>query len=59
MMKGNRVLFSFFPAPESDLIIANFKMLPGSNRNQTMQMIKNLEDGLKKTKMIFLHIQIL
>ena len=50
MMKGNRVLFSFFPTPEADLIIANFKMLPGSNRNQTFQMIKNLENGLEKTK---------
>ena len=35
MMKGNRVLFSFFPTPESDLITANFKMLPGSNRSNT------------------------
>ena len=53
MMKGNRVLFSFFPTPESDLIIANFKMLPGSNRDQTIQMIKNLENGLKETKKDF------
>ena len=50
MMKGNRVLFSFFPTPESDLIIANFEMLPGSNRNQTFEMINNLEEGLKKTR---------
>ena len=53
MMKGNRVLFSFFPTPESDLIIANFAMLPGSDRNQTFEMIKNLEEGLKKTKEYF------
>ena len=25
-------------------------MLPGSNKNETLDMIKNLEEGLKKTK---------
>ena len=42
MMKSNRVLFGFSYS-WSDLIIANFKMLPGSNKNETLDMIKNLK----------------
>ncbi len=53
MMKSNRVQFSFFPTPESDLIIANFDMLPGSKKNQTYEMLNSLEKGLQKTKLIF------
>ena len=53
MMKSGRVQFSFFPTPESDLIIANFDMLPGSKKFQTYEMIDSLEIGLEKTKLFF------
>ena len=53
MMKSNRVQFSFFPTPESDLIIANFDMLPGSKKYQTYEMLDSLELGLQKTKLVF------
>ena len=32
MMSGGRVLFSFFPTPEADIIIANFKMHSGTKK---------------------------
>ena len=53
MMKSSRVQFSFFPTPESDLIIANFEMSPGSKKKQTYEMIDSLEKGLQLTKLHF------
>ena len=49
MMSGGRVLFSFFPTPEADIIMANFKMHSGSTKSQTKKMLENVEKGLKKT----------
>ena len=39
MMSGGRVLFSFFPTPEADIIIANFKMHSGTTRSKTQKML--------------------
>merc|ERR1711965_1245101 len=49
MMSGGRVLFSFFPTPEADIVMANFKMHSGSTKSQTEKMLENIEKGLKKT----------
>ena len=35
MMSGGRVMFSFFPTPEADIIIANFKMHSETTRYKT------------------------
>ncbi len=49
MMSGGRVMFSFFPTPEADIIIANFKMHSGTTRSKTEEMLNKLEGGLIKT----------
>ena len=43
MMSGGRVMFSFFPTPEADIIIANFKMHSGTTRSKTEEMVKKIE----------------
>ena len=53
MMSGGRVLFSFFPTPEADIIIANFKMHSGTTRSNTEKMLDNVEKGLLKTSSQF------
>ena len=53
MMSGGRVLFSFFPTPEADIIIANFKMHSGTTRSKTEKMLDNVEKGLLKTSSQF------
>jgi len=53
MMSGGRVLFSFFPTPEADIIIANFKMHSGTTRSKTQKMLVNIEKGLFKTSSQF------
>jgi len=42
-------LFSFFPTPEADIVIANFKMHSGTTKTQTTKMLDNLKVGLDKT----------
>ncbi len=54
MMSGGRVLFSFFPTPEADIVIANFKMHSGTTKTQTIKMLENLKVGLDKTASEFL-----
>ena len=54
MMSGGRVLFSFFPTPEADIVIANFKMHSGTTKTQTTKMLDNLKVGLNKTASEFL-----
>jgi multidrug efflux pump subunit AcrB len=54
MMSGGRVLFSFFPTPEADIVIANFKMHSGTTKTQTIKMLDNLKVGLDKTASEFL-----
>ena len=49
MMSGGRVLFSFFPTPEADIVIANFKMHSGTTKTQTTKMLDNLKVGLNRT----------
>ncbi|MDC0093437.1 efflux RND transporter permease subunit, partial [Alphaproteobacteria bacterium] len=49
MVSGGRVLFSFFPTPEADIVMANFKMHSGSKKSQTKKMLENIEKGLNKT----------
>ena len=53
MMSGGRVLFSFFPTPEADIVIVNYKMHSGSTRSQTARMLENVEKGLNKTSTQF------
>ena len=53
MMSGGRVMFSFFPTPEADIIIANFKMHSGTTRSKTEDMLNKLEGGLIKTSKEF------
>ena len=53
MMSGGRVMFSFFPTPEADIIIANFKMHSGTTRSKTEEMVKKIEVGLIKTSKKF------
>ena len=53
MMSGGRVLFSFFPTPEADIVMANFKMYSGSTKSQTKKMLENIEKGLDKTSSQF------
>ena len=53
MMSGGRVMFSFFPTPEADIIIANFKMHSGTTRSKTEEMLKKIEGGLIKTSKKF------
>ena len=53
MMSGGRVLFSFFPTPEADIIIANFKLHSGTTRSKTEKMLDNVEKGLLKTSSQF------
>ena len=53
MMSGGRVMFSFFPTPEADIIIANFKMHSGTTRSKTEEMVKKIEGGLIKTSKKF------
>ena len=53
MMSGGRVLFSFFPTPEADIVIVNYKMHSGSTKSQTTRMLENVEKGLNKTSTQF------
>ena len=53
MVSGGRVLFSFFPTPEADIVIVNFKMHSGSTKSQTKKMLENIEKGLAKTSTQF------
>ncbi len=53
MISGGRVMFSFFPTPEADIIIANFKMHSGTTRSKTEEMVKKIEGGLIKTSKKF------
>ena len=53
MMSGGRVLFSFFPTPEADIVIVNYKMHSGSTKSQTIRMLENVEKGLNKTSTQF------
>ena len=53
MVSGGRVMFSFFPTPEADIIIANFKMHSGTTRSKTEEMLNKIEGGLIKTSKKF------
>tara|TARA_B110000037_G_scaffold118282_1_gene135529 strand:+ start:2697 stop:5834 length:3138 start_codon:yes stop_codon:yes gene_type:complete len=53
MVSGGRVLFSFFPTPEADIVIVNFKMHSGSTKSQTKKMLENIEKGLFQTSTEF------
>ena len=53
MVSGGRVLFSFFPTPEADIVLVNFKMHSGSTKSQTKKMLENIEKGLAKTSTQF------
>ena len=53
MMSGGRVLFSFFPTPEADIVIVNYKMHSGSTKSQTARMLEHVEKGLNKTSTQF------
>jgi len=46
LVGGGRVPFNFFPSPEADLVYANVKMMSGTSREQTLDMIRAMERGL-------------
>lgn len=50
LVGGGRVPFNFFPSPEADLVYANIKMMSGTSREQTLEMIRALENGLDKAE---------
>jgi multidrug efflux pump subunit AcrB len=50
LVSGGRVPFNFFPAPEADIVYANVKMVPGTSRAQTEQMLRALEQGLDEAE---------
>ena len=50
MMSSNRVGFVFFSAPEADRVFANVRMVAGSTRSQTEQMLSGMENALLETE---------
>ncbi len=43
IIAGGRVGFQFFPSPEGDVVFGNVVMLPGTPREQTAAMVRELE----------------
>ncbi len=43
LVAGGRISFHFFPSPESDIVIANVVMTPGTLKEQTANMTMELE----------------
>jgi multidrug efflux pump subunit AcrB len=50
LVAGGRVPFNFFPSPEADIVYANVKMVPGTPRAQTEEMLRALEHGLDEAE---------
>ena len=50
MMAGGRVNFVFFSSPEADIAYGNVVMAPGTPRNQTSEMLDELERALLATE---------
>jgi len=42
-LAGGRIAFNFFPSPESDVINGNVVMAPGSERADTIAMVREME----------------
>jgi len=43
LLAGGRVIFNFFPSPESDVVSANVVMAPGTTRADTRAMLAELQ----------------
>ena len=50
MVVGGRVGFVFFSSPEADVAYVNFKMVPGSSKSQTFEMMDELDRALLETE---------
>ncbi|MCG8544684.1 MAG: efflux RND transporter permease subunit, partial [Alphaproteobacteria bacterium] len=50
LLAGGRVPFNFFPSPEADLVYANVKMVAGTPRSQTVEMVRALNRALDETE---------
>jgi len=50
LVAGGRVPFNFFPSPEADLVYANVKMMSGTSRAQTLEMVRALEKGMDQAE---------
>tara|TARA_B100000676_G_C18090987_1_gene859717 strand:+ start:7713 stop:10838 length:3126 start_codon:yes stop_codon:yes gene_type:complete len=53
LIAGGRLDFVFFPSPESDTVYANVVFAEGTNRNQTREMISELERSLSVVEQRF------
>jgi multidrug efflux pump subunit AcrB len=49
MVAGGRVGFNFFPSPEADTMFANVQMVSGTPREQTQEMLDELDRALAAT----------
>lgn len=50
LLAGGRVKFHFFPAPESDVVYANVQMAPGTPRDQTLAMVRELRRSMDQVE---------
>ncbi len=50
LVLGGRIGFLFFPAPESDSIYANVRMVAGTPRDQTERMLAELDRALSEAE---------
>jgi multidrug efflux pump subunit AcrB len=53
LIQGGRVGFVFFSAPESDVILANIAMAPGTSRAVTEATLAKLDQGLREAEQGF------
>jgi multidrug efflux pump subunit AcrB len=53
LIQGGRVGFVFFSAPESDVILANMAMAPGTSRAVTEATLAKLDQGLREAEQSF------
>jgi len=50
LLAGGRVGFNFFPAPEANVVNANIVFSPGVEREQTVQMMAEMQRALDKVE---------
>ncbi len=50
LLAGGRIGFNFFPSPEADVVYANVQMMPGTPRDRTLDMVRELRRSLDKAE---------
>jgi len=50
MIAGGRLLFTFFPMPDTNSIVARVRYPIGTQSDRTLEMVVELEDALKRTE---------